>query len=487
MPTNPVAYFENYTSTGKRVPKASSCLNNLPNLCSGLHSFGEGCWNATSTAEQIPCFCSALARTSCPGLCTAKQEAKDYIHWIQDFCDPDLNYFHFQREDKYGRYNRAFIWPDRDAVYTNAGLGSYDTAGMGPYNGSLFPWTWRISPDPAATSTVHCPSTSLKLGSFAAINLVIGALSIVFGRRSVVRRVTCGMFGQPGSRVRPLMGVISALLNILANYINALLIKRIPSFSDIPVGNLVIFWCTRPRIAWIATALVFVDRQESMYFSIAASSMLSEIILQCCAAVYMGITVQFARVRGLYKKNALHGVPDADSAQLMYDGTMLWLVSIGFAYLIVILSLLGVWGILARFIVWLFSAIANGWRKLGNWFAKALFWRKGSSSYLSSENLPSFREEKKFDIQGAVIPVPENHEQQHDYNQVIRKMGLQRYQLYTIQLFFIPMGLPYIGQWLFWAGYIRLAGNLYCPPPIWQMTGIWTLFSSVALFLGAAP
>ncbi|KAK3360668.1 hypothetical protein B0T25DRAFT_536118 [Lasiosphaeria hispida] len=46
----------------------------------------------------------------------------------------------------------------------------------------------------------------------------------------------------------------------------------------------------------------------------------------------------------------------------------------------------------------------------------------------------------------------------------------------------------WIGSWLFFAGYVRLAGDLYCPtgPTLASQGGIWVSFSIIAMFGGVA-
>lgn len=58
---------------------------------------------------------------------------------------------------------------------------------------------------------------------------------------------------------------------MVANLINALLVRNTPGFENVPVGALVLLWSTRPRIAWVATALIAVEKEKSMYLSLGAS------------------------------------------------------------------------------------------------------------------------------------------------------------------------------------------------------------------------
>jgi hypothetical protein len=255
IPHNAAEYLDSYMLKDDRTITAPECVNAMSTLCPGLYSFSLGC-RENDDWRQVSCFCGALMETSCPGLCASKQEAKEYIKWITGFCGEGTVWRHITNGSGLG-----LPWPDRDTVYQNA-KGKIPREKK-PYDGTLFPWNWRVGPKQGSPET-KCPSTSLKLGSFATINIIIGLLSIILGRRSLVQKITFGYLGRAGSPLWPLMGVISVALNLIANYINALLLRRIPAFSDVPVGSLVLFWCTRPRMAWMATALVWVQYKESM-------------------------------------------------------------------------------------------------------------------------------------------------------------------------------------------------------------------------------
>jgi hypothetical protein len=49
-----------------------------------------------------------------------------------------------------------------------------------------------------------------------------------------------------------------------------------------------LLWCSRARIAWAGVILFHVEKEKAMYFSTGASAVLSEIVLQCIGAVYLG-------------------------------------------------------------------------------------------------------------------------------------------------------------------------------------------------------
>lgn len=42
----------------------------------------------------------------------------------------------------------------------------------------------------------------------------------------------------------------------------------------------------------------------------------------------------------------------------------------------------------------------------------------------------------------------------------------------------------WIGAWLFWVGYVRLAGDLYCPPRLIESGTIWAALSAFGSIFG---
>lgn len=55
-----------------------------------------------------------------------------------------------------------------------------------------------------------------------------------------------------------------------------------------------------------------------------------------------------------------------------------------------------------------------------------------------------------------------------------KKPNMRRFPLVVV----VGMLLCWIAQWLWWAGYIGVAGDRYCPPKLPALASIWTLFSA---------
>lgn len=168
-----------------------------------------------------------------------------------------------------------------------------------------YPWDWYVSPgDPILLS--QCPSTSGKLGAFAAINIAIFLLSPIFGRRSVVQRITFGFLGQAHSGWWRAVGPFLAGLQVAVNFGNAMLIKQSPGFEGVDVRGLALLWLTRPRLAWIAILLIPWGYNKALYFSCATSALLPEGILQLMSLYVFGLVANYGRQQGFYdaKKNS---------------------------------------------------------------------------------------------------------------------------------------------------------------------------------------
>src|SRR6266480_637273 len=153
----------------------------------------------------------------------------------------------------------------------------------------------------------------------------------ILGRRTVVRCITFKICGKLHSRGWLLTGPAVILLHFGSNAINAYLIHQTVGFEQVNIGRLVLLWCTRPRLAWMVVVLVPWQAKEAMYFSVATSTLLSEIVLQIVSSYYMGYAVNYARVQKFFSLGRVDPTPHGNDALLMYAGALLWLIVIFFA------------------------------------------------------------------------------------------------------------------------------------------------------------
>ncbi|KAI9765206.1 MAG: hypothetical protein M1840_007698 [Geoglossum simile] len=351
---------------------------------------------------------------------------------------------------------------------------------------SLFPWRWRVQYSQATVRNVtdskgyRCPSNSLKLGSFAVINVVVAIAAVFLGRRDVVSGITggwCGKrdkdsnkrqgcCGKPGSNTWPFMALISVGLNLLANYINALIIHGTPGFSGVSIGGLVLLWCSRPRLAWISTLLVRREKEKSMYFALGASSLMTEVVLQAVGSVYIGTTVNFARQHRYYRIHRLDNILDGNDALIMYGGAMLWMVAIGSALIWAVLAFTSIGRLLKQASKAIWRGISRIWstiRSIFRWIRcrprrEVQEWPQPHPLDLPPARRPGLRPRPP--------PYPrrpgtsDSYDTGLDWEDDLEKMGLSVESVERISTVFAFMALPFIGQWLFWAGFLRLSSDL---------------------------
>ena len=381
-------YDDYWKSTG-----APSCVYSQDTIpCEALNSSIAACG---FEANSQGCFCLAVAQNSCPSLCRHGPDASLFVRWIldrycfgpnlatQETCKNSSNTPHssptlFQPPLNMSVDEYKTIWED------------YDDLEISGYN-NLFAWQWTVAYNStdvsSARPTYKCPTTRAQLGSFAIVNGVTLIASLILGHRSVIKFLTCRMFGSKESSTSwwLLSGAASAALSIAGNAINAGLIKATPGFENISVSHLVLLWCARPRLAWTGALLAAVGAENSYYTSLGASCTIAEGILQTMASFYIGRTAHWAVISGYLKEGRLVDIPGAHDARIMYAGVLLWLITIAFA-----------------FIVWL---------------------------VLLCYTTCSSKKEGETDI-------------------ILFGIG-----------FTITMILPLVGQWLFWVGFIGLAGD----------------------------
>ena len=302
-------------------------LNNTEVNCTSTRCQTDDSGNCIAAlAVDQPCFCRDLSYdNSCSGSCSLSWERKEKLQWLNKTC------------------SSAPGW---------GGLPSNWTSLLNIQEDEILPWHWGVQTIESSANLTNstgaphlqhiCPSTAAKLGAYAAVNVAIAFLVPILGRRTVVNRLTFGICGKPSSRMWPLTGLISIGLQVGSNLINAYYVKSVPGFANVPIRELTLLWCTRPRLAWLIVALLPIQASEAMYFSVVASTLTAEIILQLLGSVYMGTAANYGRKQHFYIAGHLAKAPDGTNAQIMYAGALLWLVVIGYAILRAALSVLSV-------------------------------------------------------------------------------------------------------------------------------------------------
>jgi hypothetical protein len=93
----------------------------------------------------------------------------------------------------------------------------------------------------------------------------------------------------------------------------------------------------------MVVALIPFRAEESLYFSVAASTLLSELVLQLIAAKFMGGATNYARIQKFYTRPYLiDSSPYGHGARLMYAGSLMWLVFLFAALVCGLVTMVGI-------------------------------------------------------------------------------------------------------------------------------------------------
>jgi hypothetical protein len=178
-------------------------------------------------------------------------------------------------------------------------------------------------------STETCASNEWKLGSFALVNIAT-FFAAFLSQRTSLHRIARDFLWHSHPWCWFFKGALIAALQLLANWFNTFLVQKTPGYEDVPVIQLMLLWCSMPRLAWLTILLIGVQPFEAMNISAAASSLFAEIILQFVSSYYMVMTVNYGREHGFYfggLERAERRIP----AKIMYAGALIWLFIISLA------------------------------------------------------------------------------------------------------------------------------------------------------------
>ena len=280
---------------------------------------------------------------------------------------------------------------------------------------AYIPWNWGITP--SNPSNYNCPSTQYILTTFAVVDVATSILALLAGHRIVIKKITCGLFGRDGSMWWTVLWIIQVALHFAANAAIAAFVTRSSDFQAAkkpPIAWLMLLYTTRPRMTWmLLTIFSTTGKGEER-------------------------PAPSSKGHHLY----IHGWWTAAAIQTIISEIVLQIISCTFH------------GWTAHFAAshgYYLNKYPGGFSQIAD--AKLMY--AGSLLYL-------------------IFVAPS-----------ILGLGcciwmVARGNLPGIFYFVVAMGLgtvSWIGSWLFWAGYTKLAGDLYCPPSLIGSGFIWSVFT----------
>lgn len=337
-----------------------------------------------------------------------------------------------------------------------------------PFN--MVPWQWTLEPSNKSTlapishlgsskAPHDCPSNGWKLGSLALINLAALPVALLI-RRTTDYRSTRGSDWHPPLWLWLSKGLLMASLQLLANWLNAFLIQNTLQYEEVPVFQLLLLWCSMPRLTWLLAELIIAQPFEKVNFSAAASASVGEMILQVLSSYYMIRVFNYGLSHDFYS-GGLEEVVRGGPAKLMYVGALLWLFVMCVAIVQLILATCR-WTNATR------TSDAhlpnrqkrqrttlNITRNLMRQFNKPCLWLEERLTHHWAKHDGAPRETSAMSSKGVyytsygTLPMK---------NQDVRNSQKESERLYTIAI--MIMTLLWTAQWLFWGGFIGLSSEL---------------------------
>lgn len=127
-----------------------------------------------------------------------------------------------------------------------------------------FPWVIARNDG----STEGCPSRTKILVTFAVVNILMAIFAVIAGHRKVVNKATFGVLGKESKfKAYNFMWITTVGLNLAASATNAFIMKNTKGYGErFDVGQVMLFYTTRPRITWIFAGLLtspFANQREN--------------------------------------------------------------------------------------------------------------------------------------------------------------------------------------------------------------------------------
>lgn len=406
----------------------------------------SGGYCAVRRAVDRACFCRDIQYDTCKGKCHIFEDRIDYVQWLHDLCGSEEGWHGLP---KYWR----------------------QLASLTPQD--LIPWQWNMGPKKRAESssiehpmssstTISCGSTDWTMKSLVLINMAT-LLAGIFGRGEGSKLIARARTRYLSPRSWFLPGLVILTLHLLANWMNAVLVQSTTSYEDVPVVELVLFWCSLPRFTWMTVWIVSMQSFSPTTFYMAASHLFAESLLQAASASYIISTINYGREHSFYS-NAMSRLQKFPSARYMYAGALMWLIVMIIALVLLLQTMWNTRASLddtdthkstlrsvpqpAKLFADLTGPINQYWTQIEekltrHWTDKAWEFSNAAPSNHSSSTPCTYT------VYGT-LPTYTPHG---------RSLQKDKVRLTLIVLLSLP--LLWIAQWLFWAGFLGLAMERY--------------------------
>ncbi|KAF2194946.1 hypothetical protein K469DRAFT_698508 [Zopfia rhizophila CBS 207.26] len=347
-----------------------------------------------------------------------------------------------------------------------------------------FPWAWTI--ESADLTTHKCPSVSSLLGTFAAVNGVVSLLAVIFGHRLVIKKITCGICGKRGSRAWTWMWIVPVGLQLAANAFIALLIKKSDGYyADFKISELMLFLVARPRLSWIVLgAFAFKSQKAKSERKLPKSPNPNSYPGTPQAYQSTHSLTSYGSQTPLYpiespQTSAYQPVSDFDDEEADRSGEYGFHSGKDFPWWSAFMS-----QFIGEFILQIITlyimgrtahfATNHGYYKIyqkSYWKipAAARMMYSGALYYLVAGSL--------FLICAFLFILYTMLSSRIKFIGKASSLGI----FSTLLVLLIS---TWMGSWIFWAGFVKLAGTLYCPPKLIHQGVIWTFFSTIGILLG---
>ncbi|KAL3253324.1 hypothetical protein ABHI18_009579, partial [Aspergillus niger] len=265
-------------------------------------------------------------------------------------------------------------------------------------------------------------------------------------------------------------GIILATVQIFASWLNFVLAQHTPGYEEVPIFQLILLWCSMPRLSWLAMLLLGLQHFGPKSLSVAASLLFAEILLQILSAYYLLITINYGRQHNFYFNITEIWLP----ARIMYAGALMWLIIVLIAY----------------YTLWI-QARRRMKKPLGSGFTPFNITEEGMPPIIEYFNISTG---KRFHLATGRPRSPEEAPLMRDqtnrtiYDPLLvkahhtplpQRLGFAKlYAATTILLL-----LLWVAQLLFWGGFIGLSSDEFCPPKLGALTAVWTSSSLLGTIL----